>query len=142
MRPRRVYCMWKSSLSGYRWPQLAAVAFAVVTLALVFNRTFGYLYANWQREEYSHGFLIPFISILLLWQRRALFGRDFLSGSWWGVGIVALGLLLYFLGFSASILGLDAYALVIVIAGCVVAAIGWRGVRLAWVPIALLLVMI
>ncbi len=134
--------MWKSSLSGYRWPQLAAVAFAVVTLALVFNRTFGYLYANWQREEYSHGFLIPFISILLLWQRRALFGRDFLSGSWWGVGIVALGLLLYFLGFSASILGLDAYALVIVIAGCVVAAVGWRGFRLAWVPIALLLLMI
>ena len=134
--------MWKNNLSASRWGQLATVAVAALMFALVFHRTFVYLYANWQREEYSHGFLIPLISIFLLWQQRAVFGRSALRGSWWGVAIVLLGLMLCLMGFGASIVGVDAYALVIVIAGCVIAAMGWRGFRLAWVPIALLLLMI
>jgi len=134
--------MWKNNPSGSKWRRIAAVAFALLLLALVFRKTLEYLYVNWHREEYSHGFLIPLISIFLLWQRRELFKRQQLKGSWWGVAIVAVGLLICLLGFAASILGIDAYALVIVVAGCTVAAIGWRGFRLAWVPMALLLLMI
>jgi exosortase D (VPLPA-CTERM-specific) len=134
--------VWNNSLFNYKWAQLAAVTLGLVTLALVFQRTFIYLYANWQREEYSHGFLIPLICAFLLWHRRRLFQRGGLHGSWAGVGIVLLGLLLCVLGFAASIVGVDAYALLIVIAGCVVAAFGWQGLRLAAVPIALLLLAI
>jgi exosortase D (VPLPA-CTERM-specific) len=135
--------MLKNSLSDSgKWLQLAAAALAVVTLGLVFRPTFYYLYANWQREEYSHGFLIPFICAFLLWRRRHLFQDPTLHGSWSGVGVVLFGLLLCYLGFAASIVGVDAYALVTVIAGCIVAAFGWRGLRLAGVPVAMLLLMI
>jgi exosortase D (VPLPA-CTERM-specific) len=134
--------MLKNTLSGSKVTQLAAVAFALLTLTLVFQKTLGYLYANWQREEYSHGFLIPLISAFLIWQRRGLFEHYDFKGSWSGVGIVILGLALCFLGIASSILGLDAYALVIVIAGCMVAVVGWKGFRLALVPVALLLLMV
>jgi exosortase D (VPLPA-CTERM-specific) len=136
--------MLNNNQSGYkgRWPQIAAVTLACVTLGLVFRPTFEYLYVNWQREEYSHGFLIPFICAFLSWRRRRLFLDPGLRGSWAGAGVVLLGLLLCYLGLAASIVGLDAYALVIVIAGCVVAAFGWRGLRLAAVPVALLVLMI
>jgi len=134
--------MSKNSLHDYKWPQLIAVALAIVALGLVFGRTFSYLYANWQREEYSHGFLIPFICAFLLWRRRRLFQRAELRGSWAGAGIVLVGLLLCVLGYAASIVGLDAYALVVVVAGCVVAVCGWRGLRLAAVPVGLLVLMI
>jgi hypothetical protein len=56
-----------------RHPQLVALAVAAAAILLVFQGTFGYLYGQWQREEYSHGFLIPLVSAYLLWRRRAQF---------------------------------------------------------------------
>jgi exosortase D (VPLPA-CTERM-specific) len=123
------------------WVRLAAGALAAVTLIVLFRGTFQYLYANWHREEYSHGFLIPPISAYLMWQRRQLLERIPLSGSWIGFGIVVLGLGLFFLNFFATIVGADAYALVIVIAGLALAALGWERFKVALVPIGLLLLM-
>jgi exosortase D (VPLPA-CTERM-specific) len=133
--------MLDNRLWADRWPQFVAAAVAAVMLAVVFQKTFVYLYANWQRDEYSHGFLIPPISAYLLWQRRNLLGRLPQRGSWLGVTLVALGLILFFLSFFASIVGVDAYALVIVVAGFALAELGWQGFRIAAVPIALLLLM-
>jgi len=121
--------------------QLAVLAIAAATLVLVFQGTFRFLYEQWQLEEYSHGFLIPLISAYLLWRRRAQFAQVTLRPSWAGVALASVGLALYFLGSLASITTLDAYALVIVIAGCVLAVMGWEAFRIALVPIALLFLM-
>ena len=116
-----------SKLSAERWPQLAAAALAAITVAVLFQKTFGFLYANWHREEYSHGFLIPPISAYLLWRRREFLGHVSLRGSWLGFGLALVGLALYFANFFATVNGADAYALVIVIAGFALAALGWEG---------------
>jgi len=121
--------------------QLVALAVAAVTVILVFQNTFGYLYTQWQREEYSHGFLIPLISAYLLWRRRAQFAQLTFRHSWAGVALACFGLALYFIGSLASITTVDAYALVIVIAGCALAVLGWEAFKVALVPIALLLLM-
>ena len=123
------------------YPQLAAFAVAAVAVVLVFQGTFGYLYGQWQREEYSHGFLIPLVSAYLLWRRRAQFEQVSLRTSWAGVAVALLGLGIYFIGALASITTLDAYALVIVIAGCVLGVLGWQAFKVALVPIALLFLM-
>jgi len=122
-------------------PQLALLAIAATTLVLVFQGTFRFLYEQWQLEEYSHGFLIPLISAYLLWRRRAQFAQVSFRPSWAGVALVCLGLALYFLGSLASVTTLDAYALVIVIAGCVLGIMGWQAFKLALVPLALLFLM-
>ena len=121
--------------------QLVGAALGAIVLVVIFQSTFGMLYSAWQLEEYSHGFLIPLISGYLLWQRRAQFASLPFEGSWAGVVLVLLGLLVYFLGTLAAITTIDAYALVMVIAGCVLAVMGWKAFRLALVPIALLLLM-
>jgi exosortase D (VPLPA-CTERM-specific) len=124
------------------WAQLAALAIAAVTVVLVFQGTFRFLYAMWsQSEEYSHGFIIPVVSAYLLWRRRAQFAQLSFRRSWAGVALASLGLALYFVGSLASIMSVDAYALVIVIAGCVLAVLGWEAFKVALVPIALLLLM-
>ena len=133
--------MWNDRQPFERWLRLAAGVVAALTLVVLFRGTFVYLYANWHREEYSHGFLIPPISAYLMWQRRQLLERIPLSGSWVGFGIVVLGLALFFLNFFATIVGADAYALVIVIAGLALAALGWERFKVALVPIGLLLLM-
>jgi exosortase D (VPLPA-CTERM-specific) len=121
--------------------QLIGFALAAAAFAVMFHNTFVYLYANWQREEYSHGFLIPVISALLIWQRRAQFERLTFTGSWWGVVILGLGLLVYFVGSLASITTIDAYAMVIVIGGGVLSVTGWPAFRLALGPLSLLFLM-
>jgi exosortase D (VPLPA-CTERM-specific) len=121
--------------------QLGAIGAAVLTLILVFQNTFLYLYGTWQREEYSHGFLVPLVSAYLLWQRRDRLRHMAFSSSWAGVLVVVLGLLIYFLGSLASITTVDAYALVIVVGGCVLAVMGWEAFRVALVPIGLLFLM-
>ncbi|HUN24789.1 MAG TPA: VPLPA-CTERM-specific exosortase XrtD [Steroidobacteraceae bacterium] len=124
-----------------RWPLLAVAALAAVVVTILFHRTLDYLYANWHREEYSHGFLIPPLSAYLVWRRRALLQRVSREGSWAGFVLVVLGISLYVLTFFATVVGADAYALVVVIAGFALAVLGWQGFRVALVPIALLLLM-
>jgi exosortase D (VPLPA-CTERM-specific) len=125
----------------FTWPQVVGAAFAALVLAVIFQDTFSMLRAKWHLEEYSHGILIPAIAAYLLWTRRAQFASMPFEGSWAGVGLVAVGLIVFFLGTLAAITTVDAYALVIVIAGCVLAAMGWKTFRVALVPIALLLLM-
>lgn len=122
-------------------PQVLAAGVAAAALLVMFENTFVALYSTWQREEYSHGFLIPLVSAFLVWQRRAQFAQLTLRGSWAGVALAAFGLGLYFIGSLASITTVDTYALVIVIAGCVLGMMGWQAFRLAAVPLALLFLM-
>jgi exosortase D (VPLPA-CTERM-specific) len=119
-------------------PQLWAL-FAVMLAAVIaaFSGTFEYLYVNWQREEYSHGFLVPLISLYLCWQLREL---PFI-GSWAGVVLTAAGLGLYFVGTLAAITTIDAYALVVVIAGLLLTVMGWQAFRWVAGPVAMLLLM-
>ena len=125
----------------FTWPQVVGAAFAALVLAVIFQDTFSMLRAKWHLEEYSHGILIPAIAAYLLWTRRAQFASMPFEGSWAGVALVAVGLVIFFLGTLAAITTVDAYALVIVIAGCVLAVMGWKAFRWALVPIALLLLM-
>ena len=131
----------KTSLFHLARAQIVGVLAAAVAIALTFRHTFEYLYANWQREEYSHGFMIPLISALLLWQRWPQLERLRFKESWAGVVLVLFGLVVYFLGSLASITAVDAYALVFVVAGCALGSCGWQAFRLTLVPLALLLLM-
>lgn len=131
----------KTDSRALSYPQIAGFAIAAMAVVLLFHGTFTYLYGQWQREEYSHGFLIPLISIYLLWRQRARFAHLSVQNSWAGVALALLGLGVYFLGSLASITTLDAYALVIVIAGCVLGMVGWQAFKVALGPIALLFLM-
>src|SRR5215468_1354209 len=124
-----------------RAPQLVVLAMAAAVVVLLFRGTFSYLYGFWQRAEYSHGFVIPLISAYLLWRQRARFAQLSWRTSWSGVALALVGLALYFLGRLGSITTLDAYALVIVIAGCVLGVMGWEAFKVALAPIALLFLM-
>jgi exosortase D (VPLPA-CTERM-specific) len=126
-------------LSRWQW---ALLAVAAVVVALLFQRTIPYVIANWQREEYSHGYLIPPVVLLLLWQRRRELQQTPFSASWAGVVLTLAGIGLYFVGALAAIATLDAYGLVVVIAGLFLAFTGWRAFRIALPALALLLLMV
>lgn len=124
--------------SPQQWLLFALLLAAVV---VAFSGTFEYLYVNWQREEYSHGFLVPLISLYLGYQQRGKLRELPFKGSWAGVALTLAGLGLYFVGTLAAITTIDAYALVVVIAGLLLTVMGWQAFRWVAGPVALLLLM-
>jgi exosortase D (VPLPA-CTERM-specific) len=84
---------------------------------------------NWELPEYSHGYLIPLIAIYLLLRSAANghFAEPRLC--WVGVVIVFVGIFLGLLGNLGSIPDVTSYALIVCIAGLVVAGLGLNNLR-------------
>ena len=115
----------------------------IVAIGLTTARLFGWgvqgVVNAWSEPEYSHGWLIPLITGFLLWQRRRRILAERSEGAWAGVGFVACGLLILVLAWMALMRMPQAMALVVVLAGLGLAALGWRAMRLVWLPLVFLL---
>ncbi|MFN0315405.1 MAG: VPLPA-CTERM-specific exosortase XrtD [Burkholderiales bacterium] len=125
------------------WRGWGCLLFTVVLLFLVFGEALARLVHQWETQpEYSFGYLIPFISAFLVWQRKAELERLVFAGSWWGLALAAIGLLAWGLGRLSTLDTLAHYAFVMVLAGLALAYVGPRGLRLLAVPLIMLLFMV
>src|SRR5262245_31575503 len=52
----------------------------------------------WNDANYSHGFLVPFFSAFVIWQRRAALAALVPQGSWMGLLVVLVGVGVLILG--------------------------------------------
>jgi exosortase D (VPLPA-CTERM-specific) len=94
------------------------------------------------REEYSHGYLIPFITLFLIWQRKDLLERISFNGSWAGLVLVVLGLALFMLGNLSTLFLIVQYSFLVVILGLGLSYCGLRGFKIIAVPLLFLAFMI
>jgi len=114
-----------------------------ILLALIFWGALVELERLWStREEYSHAYLIPVISAFLLWQNKNEFMREEFSGSWSGLIVCVIGLAVFVMGDLGTLYVLQHYSLIVVLGGLALSLTGWRGVRLWWAPLLLLLFMV
>lgn len=98
---------------------------------------------NWStREEYSHGFLLPLISLFLIYQKKnELMSTEF-RGSWLGIPLTVFGLFVYVLGELSTLYILVQYSFLITLAGLLLSYAGMQGFRWLIVPLAILVLMI
>lgn len=80
----------------------------------------------------SHGFLIPFFILFVLWERRAMLRRIQSAPSWAGLPLVMLGLFVLIVGVFGADLFLSRISFVILAAGLVWTALGSRMLRATW----------
>ena len=108
----------------------------------------GYLYADslrvlaqsWLEDDnYSHGPFIPLISLYLIWLRWNQLRRVVRQGAWWGLPIVAAGLVVYVVGEFAAMHAVVQLSLWVVIMGLLTCVIGLSGIRLLAFPLLYLL---
>ena len=112
-------------------------------LVLIFFDGLRYMVEIWSTtEEYSHGFLIPLISAYLIWTKKEVFSRHQYSGSWVGIGVLVVGLLLWVLGQLSTLYVVIEYAFLIVLYGIALAFVGWRGIASIWASLVFLVFMI
>src|SRR5690625_292747 len=64
----------------------------------------------WEREEYSHGYMIPLVAAFLVYQRINELPAAVERGAWFGVGALLVGLAGYFLGELSAIYTIIQYA--------------------------------
>jgi exosortase D (VPLPA-CTERM-specific) len=124
-------------------PFFLAALLVVGLIGVIFADGIRQLVDLWStKEEYSHAYLIPLISLYLAWQKKNELMALEWRGSWLGVALVAFGLLVCLLGTLSTLYVVIQYALIIVVAGVVLSFVGAGGMRYLWVPLVFLFFMV
>jgi exosortase len=107
------------------------------------------VYVWWSDPNYSHGFLVPFITGFLLWNRKTTLGIVTIRPSAWGSLILALGLVLCFVGEAATMAGgeraplfIKGLSLILVLAGLILLLLGPDFLKLSVFPLTYLVFML
>jgi exosortase D (VPLPA-CTERM-specific) len=122
------------------WGFLGVLAVVMTVLGYLYADSLRFLMQTWLEDDnYSHGPFIPLISLYLIWLRRTQLQTVERRGSWWGLPIVAVGLLVYVVGEFAAMYAVVHFSLWIVIVGLLACAIGLSGIHLLAFPLLYLL---
>jgi len=97
----------------------------------------------WQQDDYAHGPIILVIIVWLIWQKReALLVVPVNTAPVSGFGLLVFGVLLYAVGRSQDIIMFEVGALAPILAGVLLVARGWAGVRALWFPLLFIVFMV
>ena len=92
-------------------------------------------------DNYSSGLLVPLVIAYIIYKKWPELRHPW-QPSWWGLGVLALGFGIYFLGVVLTIEYISQQALVVILAGLLWLLGGWRLVRLLSFPLLLLAIVI
>lgn len=125
------------------WSRLPLVGVPLAALFLVFAPAFYDLVADWYNDaNYSHGFLIPVISVLLLWRRRDFLRSLEFRPDALGLPVMVAGLVLFVLANAAAEYYTLRLSFVVTLFGLVWYLLGRTVARAAWFEIFYLIFMI
>jgi len=130
--------VWKSSATLW-----VLLILAVLLVAFAFSHTIQDMVYRWDtQEEYGYGYLIPIITLFLIWQRKKQLAEIEFNPSISGLFLIVFGGALFFLGAVATTNTLSQYGLVVTIMGVALALLGWHAFRIVMIPLALLFFMV
>jgi exosortase D (VPLPA-CTERM-specific) len=97
------------------------------------------LLSSWNGGDYSYAYLIPFVILYLIWEKRDQLNSAPVERAWWGVAPLVLGIALFWLGE----LGGEYYTLYVsawlILMGILWLHLGWRKMRILAFPVFLVL---
>lgn len=123
-----------TSSTGARWKLTTThwllFALACGVLLWIFREGLGYMLSAWEREEYSHGYMLPLIAAFFVWQKSGVLARTPFRPSWLGAAIVLFGLFLYLVGELGTIYAVIQYAFLVTLGGVALAFLGWPAFKI------------
>lgn len=121
----------------------AGISLALALLGFIYYDGLELMVIWWgAREEYGHGYIIPFITLFLIWQKSDKLESIKFDGAWVGVFITGLGLFLYYAGELSSIYTVLQYAFLIALFGVAISIMGIKSFKIILVPMVILFFMI
>ena len=122
----------------------AALGFLIVVLLIyIYYPTLAVLVSDWSTNpDYSHGFIIPFITLYMVWDVRKELACDRIEQSFWGFGFLFMGVALQVVAKVGSEHFLTGVSMIIVLWGLILYLGGAHIAKLLAVPVAYLFFMI
>jgi exosortase D (VPLPA-CTERM-specific) len=115
---------------------------ALVVTIYVFRDGLVLMVDWWQREEYSHGYMIPLVAIFMVWQKINFLPAHTGHGTWLGTILIAIGLGAFFAGELSAVYIISQYGFLLCLYGFALAFFGRDGMRLLWPALIYLIFMI
>lgn len=91
------------------------------------------------QEEYSHGFLIPFIALWLLWTRRHALAASIGRPSWIGPVLILLAAAMHITGKLSSLFMLSQLGFIVALIGVALGIGGYSFLKVTFIPIIFLI---
>jgi len=130
--------VWKTPVIWW-----SIVGVAAMLAGYAFLDTIQDMVWRWEhKEEYGYGYLIPVITIFLIWQRKNQLAEMEFHPSVVGLLLIVVGGALFFLGAIATTHTLSQYGLVVTIMGVALALLGWQAFKIVVIPLAVLFFMV
>lgn len=115
----------------------------VVVTLYAFWPTLRWLEQAWDREpDYSHGYIVVPLSLLILWMRWETFPGIQAQVDWRGVSLILVAVAMRVVGRLAYMDFLDGWSLVPLVAGIVWLLLGWPALRWAAPAIVFLIMLV
>ncbi|MCP5008181.1 MAG: exosortase/archaeosortase family protein [Planctomycetes bacterium] len=125
----------------YSYLKIALIAALIIC---TYYKTFVWMEDRWGSESsyYSHGYLIPFITIFLIWRERDCFREMEYGSSKWGLTLFLTGMLLQISSVFMRVHFLSGFSCILVLSGTLFYLLGKKvGYRLLF-PILFLITLI
>jgi len=115
----------------------------VLLLGAVYHSIVYEMILDWKKDDnYSHGFLVPFIAAYLVYMRKDDLLAAVVRPCNAGFAIIALGLGVLFLGWLGTEYFTMRSSLVIIMAGSVLYLLGWEVFKILLAPLCYLVLMV
>lgn len=87
-----------------------------ISILYLFSSSAVFLFNDWSRDEFSHGFLLPFLALLMIWHLIAGWDKQ-ACPHWLGIIVIGISLGLLFIGEISTFRQLTYFSMVLVILG-------------------------
>ncbi len=118
------------------WPALLLLIAAIL---LLYRETATLMVGTWSNSEtFAHAFLVPPMSLWLLWRQRHALALTTPRPAWWLLAPMALAVLAWLAGNLVTVNSVTQFALVALIVMAVPLVIGWQAAREILFPLGFL----
>ncbi|MBI2115041.1 MAG: archaeosortase/exosortase family protein, partial [candidate division NC10 bacterium] len=139
---RRTFRAGARPFDGGRLARRPAALFAGILGALYWKTSSELVWQWWDDPNYSHGFLVPLFSAVLIWRRRRELARLIPRGTWAGLPVLLVGAISLILGDVGAEEFLMRSSFIVILAGLALLHLGKEISRRLVFPLAFLFFMV
>ncbi len=112
----------------------------VTLITLMYWNVYTDLIKIWSnQEEYSHGFMIPLVSLYFLWQKKQSILSNQSQSTRLGFSVIFFSLVIYFIGTVGDLFFLLRLSLIFTLIGLALLFVGYQSTKIMLTPILLLI---
>lgn len=121
-----------------------AVILSGILLFLMYLPSFIWMWDRWFARDsyYSHGILIPFVTIFLIWQKRGILSKIKTESSPWGLRLLFLAVAIHLLSSLFRVYFTSGFSIIIALFGLVLHFYGSKMLKELLFPISFLVFMV